>query len=235
MFSSERKAEQRARKSPGKGICRVRKSMLNHHGDFHCSGAFLLALLIRLEMHSKSELRKVMLTRRQSIPEAQRKGLEGSILDRIRTLPSYQKADSIALYMPIKGEVDMLPLWQPGKKRIFFPRVTGGDLIFSPASSSGDLVRGVYGIPEPISDVTVDIHEIDVVFVPGVVFDWNGNRLGYGKGYYDKLIRSNPGIVTIGVCFDEFCIEELPVDPWDARVELVITQTRLLKSKGEVT
>ncbi len=175
-----------------------------------------------------------MLARRQSIPEARKKALEDSIVACIRSLPPFLEADSVALYMPIKGEVDLLPLWQSGKKRFYFPRVVGGELAFSPAVATGEFVRGVYGIPEPISESTEEIRNIDVVFVPGLVFDRKGNRLGYGKGYYDRLIRNNPGMMTIGVCFDEFCTDELPVDPWDAQVELVVTQSRVLGSKGEV-
>jgi 5-formyltetrahydrofolate cyclo-ligase len=186
-------------------------------------------------MYSKAELRRIMLAKRQSMSEAERRRSEGPILASIQALPAFNDAESIALYMPIKGEVDLLSLWKTGMKDVFFPKVAAdGELAFSPAVTSGDLVRGVYGILEPISDVTADIDEIDVFFVPGVVFDWKGNRLGYGKGYYDKLIRSNPGIVTIGVCIDEFCVEELPVDPWDAQVGLVITETKVLRSKGEV-
>jgi len=193
-----------------------------------------LALLIREKMHSKSELRKVVMAKRQSIPGAQRNRYEDSILVQIRSLPSFDKADSIALYMPVRGEMSLLSLWQPGQKRVLFPRVAGNDLVFSPAASPEDFIQGMYGIPEPITEATVNVNRIDVVFVPGLVFDRYGHRLGYGKGYYDRLIRSHPDVLFIGVCPDEFCIDELPVDPWDARVDLVVTQTRVFKYEGEV-
>lgn len=78
------------------------------------------------------------------------------------------------------------------------------------------------------------MHKIDLIIVPGLVFDRDGHRLGYGKGYYDRLINTNPGVATLGVCFDEFFIERLPVDPWDAKVNLVVTQTGIYRSEGEV-
>ncbi len=193
----------------------------------------LHALLIRVYMHSKSELRKVMLAKRPLIPEAERKRHEDTILEHILSMPFFDKADSIALYMPVRGEVSLLSLWQPEEKRVLFPKVTGDDLVFSPAGSNKDFTKGAYGIPEPVLDKTLEASEIDIIFVPGIAFDRYCHRLGYGKGCYDRLIRRCADTIFIGVCLDEFCIERLPVDPWDARVDFVVTQAGIYK-EGEV-
>jgi 5-formyltetrahydrofolate cyclo-ligase len=184
-------------------------------------------------MHSKSELRKVMLAKRRSIPGAEKIRYEDAIVQSIRSLPFFVKADCMALYMPVRGEVSILSLWQPGK-RVLFPRVTGDDIAFSPATSVKDFTTGAYGIPEPDSNETVEACNIDVIFVPGVAFDPYCHRLGYGKGYYDRLIRRYPDTLFVGVCLDDFCIDELTFDPWDAQVDSVITQAGIYK-EGEVT
>lgn len=178
-------------------------------------------------------MRRRMLALRQGIAGDERVRLERSILERILALPSYLGAERVALYMPIRGEVNLLPLWKPEKRQFFFPRVSGGHLAFSSAGSLQDFVEGAYGILEPTSDRTVEASEIDVIFVPGLAFDRYGYRLGYGKGYYDRLIGGCPDTLFIGVCPKECCIERLPVDPWDARVGFVVTQAGIYK-EGEV-
>lgn len=189
--------------------------------------------MIRVDMQSKAALRRHMLAQRQGVPERERIRHEGVIIERIRSLACYTKASTIALYMPIRGEVDLLPLWRPEDKQILFPKVLGGTIAFSSAATREDFTRGSYGILEPTSDRNVEVCEIDLILVPGVAFDRYGHRLGYGKGYYDRLIMGNPGPLFIGVCLDEFCIHKLPVDPWDARVSFVVTQAGIYK-EGEV-
>lgn len=184
-------------------------------------------------MQSKSELRRRLLARRQGITEEVRSGLEGTIIERIRARADYTHASTISLYMPIRGEVDLLPLWRPADKRILFPKVLGDTIAFSSAATREDFTRGTYGILEPTSLHNVEVREIDLIFVPGIAFDRYGHRLGYGKGYYDRLIRGNPDTLFIGVCLDEFLVEKLPVDPWDACVRFVVTQAGIYK-EGEV-
>lgn len=180
-------------------------------------------------MQDKSILRKAILARRQAVAEDERKRHERSIIRHILAWPCYGDAESLALYMPVRSEVSLLALWQPDQRRIFFPKVSGEHLVFSSAESKEDFVEGAYGIPEPISDRNTESSGIDLIFVPGVAFDRYGHRLGYGKGYYDRLIERCPDTTFIGVCLDEFCIEKLPVDPWDAKVDFVVTQAGIYK------
>ena len=180
-------------------------------------------------MQDKSVLRKAMLARRQAIAEDERRRHEMSIIERILGLHCFCDASSMALYMPIRGEVNLLSLWQPDQKKILFPKVTGEHLEFSSAASKSDFVEGAYGILEPVSNSSMEQSDIDLIFVPGVAFDRYGHRLGYGKGYYDRLMERCPDATYIGVCLDEFCIDELPVDPWDACVDFVVTQAGIYK------
>ncbi len=175
-----------------------------------------------------------MLSWRNALPHAERLVREESICRHICRAPSFLEAHIVALYMPIRGEVDLGPLWCEQDKECVFPRVAGSTLVFSPAGSKDHFTTGSYGIPEPISTVVVDPGAIDLILVPGVAFDRTGCRLGYGKGYYDRLLKANPGLNTIGVCFEECLLDEIITDPWDVRVRYVVTQQGLLESEGEV-
>jgi 5-formyltetrahydrofolate cyclo-ligase len=113
------------------------------------------------------------------------------------------------------------------------PRVVGGDLWFcaAPASDS-DLVPGALGVLEPAPDAArlePSGRERTLVLVPGLLFDVEGGRLGRGGGYYDRFlsrIRQLPRVSVVGLCYDEQLVESLPRDPWDERVDAVVTQRR---------
>jgi 5-formyltetrahydrofolate cyclo-ligase len=185
-------------------------------------------------MQSKQAIRKTMLAKRLAMSSEAKHARESSIINHIASLPLFQKAEVITLYMPIQGEADLLPLWRTCNKVVLFPKVCSDMLAFCPAQCMEDFEQGCYGILEPLNAEAFAMHKIDLIIVPGLVFDRDGHRLGYGKGYYDRLINTNPGVTTLGVCFDEFFIERLPVDPWDAKVNLVVTQTGIFRSEGEV-
>lgn len=182
-------------------------------------------------MQSKSTIRKFVLEQRRAIAREEKLRAETLIVERIRALPRYKEAKVIALYYPIRGEVDLLSLGQEDEKYTLFPKVEGHRLAFYPAGTPNDLVPGCFGIPEPCTGAEVLVTTIDLIFVPGVCFDSHGHRLGYGKGYYDRLIRANPDVFTVGVCFDGHFVDRLPVDPWDANVDCIVTEKGLFKIK----
>ncbi len=184
-------------------------------------------------MGKKAELRRYLLEMRRGIPEEIRRRHEGVIVELVRSFKRFTSASTVALYVPVRAEVDILPLLSDRDKRFVFPRTTPEGMIFSPACSASDFTPGAYGIPEPSSAEVVGPGEVDLFLVPGIAFDRYGHRLGYGKGCYDRLIGENPGIVTMGVCMEEFLLHELPVDPWDSRVRFVVTQAGIHKEGEE--
>lgn len=174
-----------------------------------------------------------MLTKRICLDYDKRIRIEKAIQDHIVRSTIFLRAKTVALYMPIRGEADVLPLLIASEKKIVFPKVNDNMLIFCPAKSIDECCPGCYGIPEP-SSPPVRVDEIDLVVVPGVVFDHFGYRIGYGKGFYDRLIMKHPKMNTMGVCFDDFFVDRLPRDPWDVNVDSVVTQTGIFHSKREV-
>ncbi len=176
-----------------------------------------------------------MLVCRQRIAGEDKIRSESQIITRIRSLPQYREARTVALYVPVRGEVDLLPLLKDTGKTTLFPKVHGEDLAFYPAAGVDTFIPGRFGIPEPPECPIFPVSGIDLMFVPGISFDRTGHRIGYGKGYYDRLMQANVHVITIGVCFDECLVDRLPADSWDVQVEYVVTQTEVfLRSKNEV-
>lgn len=176
-----------------------------------------------------------MLVCRQRIAGEDKIRSESQIITRIRALPQYREARTIALYVPVRGEVDLLPLLEDPGKTALFPKVHGEDLAFYPAAGIDTFIPGRFGIPEPPEGPVFPVGDIDLMFVPGISFDRTGHRIGYGKGYYDRLMRAKTHAAAVGVCFDECLVDRLPADSWDVQVEYVVTQTEVFfRSKNEV-
>ncbi len=176
-----------------------------------------------------------MLACRQGITGEEKERYEARILEHIRRLHAYQRAHTMALYVPVRGEVSLLALLEDSGKNALFPKVHGEDLAFYHARSIDAFVPGRFGIPEPPEGPAFPVDGIDLIFVPGISFDRIGHRIGYGKGYYDRLLQANGHARTVGVCFDECFVDRLPADSWDVQVECVVTQTGVFpRSKNEV-
>jgi len=184
-------------------------------------------------MLTKDEIRNNALRRRENIDKSTRLELEKLVNGHIAGSSIFNAASTVALYAPIRGEVNVLSLLEIDGKVFVFPRVEGSSMNFYPVSSLDDLKRGSFGIMEPINGNKVDPLKIDLVLVPGVVFDISGFRLGYGKGYFDRLIKEYPSMTTMGVCFEVFLVDALPRDPWDAQVNYVVTENGLYITRGE--
>lgn len=129
------------------------------------------------------------------------------------------------LYHSLKDEVDthaFIRKWSR-EKRILLPVVTGDDLELRLYTGPEDLTVGAYGIEEPTGARFTDYAAIGLIVVPGVAFDRDGNRLGRGKGYYDRLLPRIPSAYKIGICFPFQLVDEVPAEPFDIRMDEIIT------------
>ena len=108
--------------------------------------------------------------------------------------------------------------------RVVLPRVEDGRIVPVELTDGTALVTSAYGIDEPVGP-PIAPDALDVVLVPGVAFDASGGRLGNGAGYYDRfLAQLRPSTPTIGVCLSVQLVEAVPLDHWDVRVGLVISE-----------
>ena len=172
----------------------------------------------------KKELRREMKRRNRAMTPGERAAAAGRIFRRVGELPAFGAARCVAMFCSLPDEPPTggaLAQWSR-EKRIVVPRVAGEEMEFfdyDPAT----LVAGAFGIAEPGAEaVPCDASEIDLIVVPGVAFTAAGERMGRGRGYYDRYL-SQPGMhaVKVGVCFAHQLVGELPVEPHDVRMDAV--------------
>ena len=146
------------------------------------------------------------------------------ILANLEVHPAFKKAKTVLLYHSLGDEVnthEFIEKWRL-YKQIILPVVVDNDLELRPYTGEMDLRIGAFGIGEPTGVIFKDYDAIDLVVVPGVAFDHTGNRLGRGKGYYDRLLSHIPAF-KIGICFPFQLIEDVPSEPLDIRMDAIIT------------
>jgi len=181
-------------------------------------------------MSLKNALRHHALSRRRSLLPAQRQRANAAITRRLTALPDFLAATRVLFYVSLGEEVETRALLASslGKKTVFAPRVEGDRLEIHEISSMDQLQPGAFGILEPVADSpVVDASLVEVALIPGAAFDLRGNRIGYGKGFYDRLL---PGVsaLKIALAFDRQIVESIPAEPHDIAMDLLVTDERLV-------
>ena len=187
-----------------------------------------------LTLERRNLLRQAALERRNLLSKAEVYLWSQQIQARALALDCYRTADAIAIYSPIQNEVDtgrLLDHALASGKRVFLPRWLGQEFGFGQIASRSELVAGRLGILEPIG--TPGLADADkqnsLVFVPGVVFDTRGNRLGRGAGYYDRLLAQFDGITRIaGLAYEFQIVEAVPAQEWDYGMHFIVTEERTI-------
>lgn len=178
-------------------------------------------------MSEKQELRKAIRKLKREYRQEQLTTLSLEVIDRLWKEPHFAKAKTVMLYCALPDEVDTRELLdrcvEEGKK-VLLPKVTGDTTMeLRQYTGSADLAVGAFGILEPSGNTFTDFDTIEVAVIPGMAFDSSGNRLGRGKGYYDRFLSMLPArIYKIGVCFDFQKFKHIPADTTDIRMDLVI-------------
>lgn len=155
-----------------------------------------------------------------------RQPLSAKILAALEAHPAFRAANTILLYHSLKDEVDthgFIEKWSH-QKHILLPVVIGEELELRTYTGPNDLRIGAYGIEEPVGTPFTDYAAIDLAVIPGVAFDSRGNRLGRGKGYYDRLLPHMPTTYKIGICFPFQLVKEVPAETSDIRMDEIVTQ-----------
>ncbi|MGH7775519.1 MAG: 5-formyltetrahydrofolate cyclo-ligase [Candidatus Binatia bacterium] len=196
----------------------------------------------------KHKLRAGALLQRESLSASELSLWSHLIQGRVLHFSPYLVSRSVALYSSIGNEVATEEIRDhafKARKKLFYPKLGNGqNLDLIRVGSPEELKPGHYGILEPIGDQVItkrDQREL-VVFVPGVAFDIQGNRLGRGKGWYDRVLELlAEGTTIVALAYEFQIVEELPVERWDKRVHHIITERRIvdcmdvpLRSKGGV-
>lgn len=182
---------------------------------------------------TKNELRKSLLKTRKSLsPQAWREKSD-HICNHLQNSPPFTQAKTILAYFSFRQEPDLSPLFTI-PKTWGFPRCVGKQLSWHVWQPGDALHRGAYGILEPLPDAPkIDQSEVDLILVPAVGCDLRGYRLGYGGGYYDRMLSKTEweSKVAIGIIFEFALIAQLPVDSWDQPLHGICTESGNLKFK----
>lgn len=176
----------------------------------------------------KSALRREILHQRQSLSTKEWQRKSSFICDRLKENALFRDAQTILAYFSFRQEVDLTPLFSLNKYW-GFPCCVGKSLVWYSWQPGDELHLGKYGIKEPLSTASIIIPATaDLILVPTVACDQQGYRLGYGGGFYDRLLSSASGsnITTIGITFDFTYLTQLPIDPWDVKLNFICTETK---------
>ena len=176
----------------------------------------------------KAALRKELLARRNSLPDREEKSR--AIRRAVLALEAWAAAGTILLYLSAGSEPDTWDLldqaWKQGKA-VCAPRCLDGQgrMAFYRMPSPEALVPGRFGLWEPLQERCPLLTEWEgaLCLVPGIAFDREGFRLGYGKGYYDRFLGSRP-VEAVGVCFEGLLLPRLPRGPFDRQVARLVTE-----------
>lgn len=155
--------------------------------------------------------------------EQERLSAAEEVFNHLEQTAAFLLADHILMYHSLPDELStraFLKKWG-SRKKFYLPRVNGVDLEILPYEESR-LELGSFHIEEPTGSDTVAPDEIELVIVPAVAYDRKGNRLGRGKGFYDRLLAETRA-TKIGVGYEFQLLDELPVEPHDVRMDIVIT------------
>lgn len=182
----------------------------------------------------KQELRSRLLERRVAIPEDAWRRKSDAILRRLQEEEAFGAAETIHCYISMNGrrEPDTHPLLQSLLKegrRVAVPvtQFGSGTLNHVRLTDWEELEPNRWGVPEPPGGERVDPGEPDLVIVPMVGGDRNRNRLGYGKGFYDRFLQGVDGM-KLGLLFEEGLVERVPTEPFDVPLDRIVTDERVI-------
>jgi len=174
-----------------------------------------------------------MLARRRALAETDMR-LAGTLAQQaLISTREFVDARVIGLYVPVHNEVETAEVMRAAlaaAKLVLLPAVCPGGLEFRQIDDPGMLRSGAFNIPEP--DASCQVHspeEADLIVIPGVAFDTGGRRIGYGKGFYDRALHRLEGKGRlVGFCYDFQIVNELPGEPHDVRMDMIITEQRVI-------
>ncbi|WP_394527263.1 5-formyltetrahydrofolate cyclo-ligase [Lacrimispora sp. JR3] len=179
-----------------------------------------------MEMLEKSKIRKYIKEQRQTLDSATEHQWDESICRELLDLLEIRQAFCVYCYASFRGEAGtwkfMETLLRQGKY-IAVPKVKGKELEFYAISGKKDLEEGVMGIMEPKSTCLKICDPDAPVIVPGVAFDKEGNRLGYGGGYYDRFFEREPSHFRLAIAYNFQLFDRIPAEPHDKKVDRIIT------------
>lgn len=179
----------------------------------------------------KNSLRKLYKKIRHDMVPSEAKTQSEKILAHFFALEEYKSAENILTYVSHDNEVDTKELINRAlsdKKSVAVPKVYGDVIKFHKISGMDDLEEGAFGILEPKSGSIFNPRS-GIIVVPGLVFDEERHRIGYGGGFYDKYLKSHPGLISIALCYDYQIISKISCEEHDIKPDIILASGGYLK------
>lgn len=179
----------------------------------------------------KKQLRKQIRERKKEFSLPEKIELSRPVFEKIEKEELFKEAKVVLLYYSMDDEVYTHDFVEKHykTKTILLPCVDGDDLILRQYLGIESMKAGKqFGILEPVGKEFNDLEKIDLMIIPGVAFDKEKNRLGRGRGFYDRLLKT-VNATKIGVCFDFQIVEQVPTEDFDVKMDVVISTTNIYK------
>lgn len=199
-------------------------------------------------MVEKDELRKSLIAKRDALAPNEWTGASSKIQKTVLESKLYNECDKLFIYSDFHGEVGTLMIIEDAlmrDKEVYLPKClenfTEARMDFYRVRSTYELVSGYKGILEPMDNPENCFnYENDsdgnlLMFVPGVVFDNNHNRMGYGKGYYDNYLKNKDNIFKIGIAFSLQIVDQIPITENDIKMDFVVTENTTIDEINKCT
>lgn len=187
-----------------------------------------------LRRRAKLAVRSQMRAVRAALPPSARDARSQEIAKRVLALPELAGAKTVLAFASIRNEVHTGPIiraLRSAGKRIALPRVIEDGLGLHLIEPDTVLVDGAFSVPEPPKGAPrIEPFDVDFALVPALAVDARGYRIGYGGGYYDKLLPALPSACACAVVYDFQLIAEVPEEPFDAAVDLIVTDARVIRA-----
>lgn len=174
----------------------------------------------------KEELRKLIRMMKGQFTEAQLRDMSDKVKERLLAHPAVSRADTILMYYSLADEVcthEVIDKLVGMGKQVLLPVVINDtDMELHCYTGPQDLQDGFFNIMEPVGEIFTDYDAVDVAVVPGMSFDTRCNRLGRGKGYYDRFLPKLKNAYKIGICFDFQKTPGIPTEDNDVKMDFVL-------------
>lgn len=183
-------------------------------------------------MSDKVKIREKALKIRKNLTPDERARKSRLIAENLESFEVFEKAQYVLFYYTHNDEVDTVELMEKylGEKEIYLPVIRGKSHFQAvPLKSISDLRKGHEGVPEPVETDPNPVfdEQIELTITPGVAFDRKGNRLGTGKGYYDRYFQSFPNSVKVALAYEEQVLDNVPKDTYDVSIDFIITDQNI--------
>lgn len=182
----------------------------------------------------KGQLKGSINEKRNSLTKEEIQDKSEKIRDKLFSLLQYRKSKAVMFFVSFNSEVSTHGMIREAlkSKTVIVPKVANNEIEPSVIIDFDNLVpSGKFGILEPIEAMNIAHKNIDLVLVPGIAFDSEGHRIGYGFGYYDRFLAKVPKAIKIGLAFDFQVVDKIPSEAHDVPIDLVVTEERVVECR----